>query len=122
MKTPALTLLLALAAAPTVARNRPVPPATPNGPPVDCISTINLHSQVRSDRVIDLTSGRKAWRNTLPNACPSLAVERAFSYRTHTSQLCSTDIITVIQTPGLSTGPSCGLGRFQPVTLSRKDR
>jgi hypothetical protein len=34
------------------------------------------------------------------------------------SQLCSTDIITVLMMggPGLMRGASCGLGKFQPVT------
>ena len=46
-----------------------------------------------------------------------LGFEQAFSYRTSITQLCSVDIITVIDrgAPGIA-GPSCGLGQFQEVT------
>ena len=116
------TLVLLALAAPAVARDRAVPPATPNGPAVDCISTINLRSRVRSDQVIDFFVGRKAYRNTLPNACPSLGFEERFAYRLQTTRLCSTDIVTVLQDPGLSRGAGCGLGQFQPVSLPRSAR
>ena len=118
----ALALTLLLAAAPGLARDRSIPPATPNGKPLDCISIAGLHSRVRSDQVIDFTSGRKVYRNTLPYACPSLGFEESFSYATSLSQLCSTDIITVLRTTGGGRGPSCGLGQFQPVDIARAAR
>jgi hypothetical protein len=91
----------------------------PAGKPVDCIQIVGIReSRVLSDRVIDFhMGGNKVYRNTLPNSCPQLGFERAFSYQTSLSQLCSTDIITVLyQGGGLRRGASCGLGKFQPIT------
>ena len=117
-----LALLLALAATPVLARTREIPPATPTGPAVDCISTINLRTRVRSDDVIDFIVAGQTYRNTLPQSCPTLGFEQRFAYRLQTTRLCSLDIITILQDPGLSRGPSCGLGKFQPVDIPRKDR
>ncbi len=121
---PLAALTLAAFAAPSVARDRGgVPEASPAGAPQSCIPISGMReSHVRDDRTIDfVTSGGKVYRNTLPYVCPSLGFEARFSYATRLSQLCSTDIITVLETsggPGLSRGASCGLGPFQPVTLS----
>ena len=99
-----------------------VPVAVPAGPPVDCVPITRLgQSLVRSDRVIDfVTSGRQAYRVTLPQACPELGFERRFSYETSLSQLCSTDIITVLHDAPVMRGASCGLAPFQPVTLPHR--
>ena len=73
-------------------------------------------AKVVDDRTIDfvLNSGQ-VLRNTLPAACPSLGVEKAFTYSTTISQLCAADTITVInQSGGIRTGASCGLGKFVP--------
>ncbi|MFD1787941.1 hypothetical protein ACFSC3_10180 [Sphingomonas floccifaciens] len=121
MIRPALIALL-LAAAPALARDDVVPAATPNGAPVSCISTVGLRSQVRSDSVIDFTAGSRTYRNTLPQSCPGLGFDRRFAYSLTTPRLCDVDIITVLQDPGLSPGASCGLGKFQPVTLARRVR
>lgn len=115
-------VILAAAAAPVVAGGKPVPAATPSGAAVNCISTVGVHSRVRSDRVIDFIANRKVYRNTLPHECPSLGFEERFAYRVETSRLCSTDIITVLQGPGVSRGASCGLGKFQPVEIARTAR
>ena len=117
-------LALLAATAPVLARDREIPPATPVGKPVDCLSLATLReTRVRSDSVIDfVTAGGRVYRNTLPNACPSLGFEERFTYHVSTSQLCSVDIITVLQSPGLSRGASCGLGVFQPVTLAKAAR
>ena len=120
---PALLVpLLALAAAAPAPRDR-VPPATPTGPAVNCVRITDLReSLVRDDRTIDFVTSdrRKLYRVTLPNACPGLGFERRFSYATSLSQLCSTDIITVLQQTGgsLDRGAGCGMGVFQPVTLA----
>lgn len=115
-----LLLLGLLAAGP--ARDQ-VPAATPAGEPVDCLSIPQIReSRVRNDQVIDFyTAGRRVYRVTLPQSCPELGFERAFSYQTSLSQLCSTDIITVFRTSPISRGASCGMGRFQPVTLAGKE-
>jgi hypothetical protein len=114
----AATVLLATAA---TARDRnAVPEATPTGKAIDCVQLRSIQStSVHGDSVIDFhMGGGKVYRNTLPNSCPSLGFEERFLYKTSLSQLCSVDIITVLQSPGLSQGASCGLGKFQPVKLA----
>ena len=114
-------LLLALVATGAAAA-RPQPVATPAGDPVNCIPIIQIdHTRVRDDRTIDffMRGRRQVYRNVLPNTCPQLGFEEGFSYETSLSQLCNVDIITVLlRTAGLRRGASCGLGQFQPVTLS----
>jgi hypothetical protein len=99
-----------------------VPEARETGAPVNCIQPSSIReSRVRNDRVIDFrVSGRKWYRNTLPHSCPSLGFEERFLYKTSINQLCSVDVITVIQGPGMSRGSSCGLGKFQPIELAKK--
>jgi hypothetical protein len=63
-------------------------------------------------------SGKRWYRNTLPQSCPSLGFEERFGYATSLSELCSVDIITVLYATPVSRGASCGLGKFQPVELS----
>ncbi|WP_293884341.1 hypothetical protein [Sphingomonas sp.] len=103
------------------ARRDDIPAATPIGPPVNCVSTQRIReTRVHGDSTIDfIMNGGKVYRNTLPNACPSLGFEEKFLYKTSTSELCSVDIITVLQSPGISRGASCGLGQFQPVELAK---
>ena len=120
MRPAVVALVLLAAAAP--ARDR-VPAAAAAGPPVSCV---NLHqireTRVRDDRTIDFyLRGGRVYRNTLPQSCPQLGFEERFSYATSLSRLCSVDIITVLRTgPDLSRGASCGLGKFQPVTLAKR--
>jgi len=106
------------------AKSHDIPEARETGPAVDCISTRNIReTRVRSDSIIDFrTSGNKWYRNTLPYSCPSLGFEERFSYKTSTSQLCSVDIIRVLQSVGgrLREGAGCGLGKFQPVEIVKK--
>lgn len=84
-----------------------------------CVGLAAIRStKVVDDSTIDFTmrDGR-ILRNTLPHACPSLGFEEAFTYSTSLSQLCSTDIITVVlQGGGPRLGASCGLGPFVPHT------
>ena len=113
-------LAIAAVAAPGAAKDRSqVPEATPDGKPESCISLNRIRqSHVRNDRVIDFEMyGGKLYRNTLDYSCPSLGFEKRFAYRTSMSELCSVDIITVLQSPGITRGASCGLGEFQPVKL-----
>ena len=118
-----LVLMLALAAPGSARDRKAVPAAAPLGPPVSCIPLRQVReSAVRDDRTIDfITGNRRAYRVTLPDACPGLGFEQAFSYATSLSQLCQQDIITVLhQGGGLWRGASCGLGPFQPVELARR--
>lgn len=122
----ATVLSLAASAAPAGARDRDPPLATPIGQPVSCVHLRQIReTRVHGDKVIDFHMlGNRVYRNTLPYSCPSLGFEERFSYATSLSQLCSVDIITVLQTtgPGLSRGASCGLGQFQPVELAKRAR
>lgn len=105
-------------------RRSELPAATETGKPVSCIAIRSIQeSRVRNDNVIDFRVSNKKWyRNTLPYSCPSLGFEEAFSYSTSLSQLCSVDIITVLRNTGgrLDRGPSCGLGKFQPVEIAKR--
>jgi hypothetical protein len=123
--------LLAAAAAPALSgaasgvegdRDR-VPTAAPAGPPVTCVNLQQIRqTRVRDDRTIDfMMRGGRVYRNTLPHGCPGLGFEERFAYRTSLSRLCSVDTITVLRSGGsLSSGASCGLGKFQPVTLAKR--
>ena len=102
------------------------------GPPVkvlgearSCIQRSNIrNSRVRSDQVIDFEMrGGKVYRSTLPNRCPRLGFEEAFSYNTSINQLCSTEIIYVVENFGgqIRQGAGCGLGRFVPVEYVKDD-
>ena len=117
-------LALGLIAATAADRQR-VPEASPTGPAVSCIPLTQIReSRVRDDRTIDFVmAGRdRVYRNTLPQSCPELGFEERFAYETSLSQLCSTDIITVLRQAPLMRGASCGLGQFQPVTLAKPPR
>ncbi|MGE4430064.1 MAG: hypothetical protein AB7E05_04895 [Sphingobium sp.] len=94
------------------------------GEPISCISPIQLRStRVIDNQTIDFEmSNGTIYRNRLPHNCPGLKSEERFSYKISTSQLCSVDIITVLQSfgPGLSQGASCGLGQFQKMQKQDK--
>ncbi len=99
-----------------------VPAAEVLGVGQSCVPITSLgDSRIRDNRTIDfIRGGNKGWRVTLPLDCPGLASANAFSYETSLSQLCSTDIIHVLDNAGgLHRGASCGLGEFVPIRLSR---
>ncbi|WCM27419.1 hypothetical protein NDN01_00315 [Sphingomonas sp. QA11] len=121
-----IALAVAATAAPGVAKDKNrVPEATPAGKPQSCIMTSRIRaSHVRNDSIIDFEmNGGQIYRNTLPQSCPGLGFDEAFSYKTSIGQLCSVDTIAVLRTGGGPVrGPTCGLGMFQPVTLAKKKR
>ena len=97
-----------------------LPAVKPTGPSVSCIPLASVReSRVRDDWTIDFKAGGKQWyRTVLPYRCNGLGFERAFTYATSISQLCSADIITVFPQSGIGGArASCGLGQFQPVEL-----
>ena len=109
-----------LAACPAYASDREaVPLATPVGKAVSCIQLNQVQeTRVHGDKVIDfVTYGNRVYRNVLPDACPSLGFEERFEHKTSTNDYCSVDTITVLQSPGLMHGATCGLGEFQEVKL-----
>ena len=118
--TAAAVVACAITTASAAPRDRKAPPpAVEDGKPVSCVQLTNIrNTKVHGDSVIDFhMNNGKVYRNTLPMSCPSLGFEERFLYKTSIGQLCNVDIITVLQSPGLSQGPSCGLGKFQPVKI-----
>ena len=98
------------------------PPARVTGEPRSCIPINQISdSQVHDNQTIDFRVGGQTYRNTLPQSCPSLGFERAFTYKTSLSQLCNTDVIYVLRTTGGAPerGAGCGLGLFVPVELNK---
>jgi hypothetical protein len=114
MRMAALAALMAAGSAANATR----PVASAEADARNCLPlTRIMQSRVIDDQTIEfITRDRQVWRNRLPNRCPTLGFERAFSYSTSIGQLCSFDIITVLQqSAGVRAGPSCGLGLFVPV-------
>jgi hypothetical protein len=102
------------------AKNRaPELPVQTIGTPLNCVNTNHIRStKIVDDRTIDFEmTGKKLYRNTLPYSCPSLKFEERFSYKPTGSQLCSVDIIRVLNNYGgrLQEGAGCGLGKFQQI-------
>ena len=118
----ALITLCATATSASPRDRNAVPEATPDGKPVNCVHLQNIReTRVHGDSTIDFhMNGGQVYRNTLPISCPSLGFEERFLYKTSTSELCSVDVITVLESPDLRAGPSCGLGQFQPVKLVKR--
>jgi len=95
------------------------------GEPKSCVR----RSQIRSTDVIDNRTidfkmrGGKIFRNKLPNRCGGLGFDEAFSYRTSTNNLCSVDIIRVLDNTGgrLQERNACGLGKFQQIEKTKRE-
>ncbi len=64
--------------------------------------------------------GKKGYMNRLPHRCSQLMSQERFAYKTSLNQLCSTDIITVLDSFGREWG-SCGLGKFEEMERKPKD-
>jgi hypothetical protein len=98
-----------------------VPAATPIGKPTSCLRLSDIsETHFYGDQVIDfVVFGGKVYRNTLPYACPSLGFEQRYLHKSYGGDICSLDLITVLQSPGLSHGATCGLGEFQQVQLEK---
>lgn len=119
---PALLAPLALFARSERPQPEPSPAAQPMGAPVICIPLGQVNdTRIRDDWTIDFVShGKRAWRNNLRSRCPGLRSANAITYKTSQSQLCTTDIVYVLEnTGGLRRGPACNLGEFVPVELQR---
>ena len=109
---------------PLSARPNPVPPAaTSLGEPITCIHLRDIDSlSYYDDYTIDFKmKNRMVYRNTLPNRCPELGFEQRILYKTALSQLCSTDVFTVLHSDG-SRGATCGFGKFSPIRLDSAKR
>ena len=117
MRAPLAIALILAAAAPAVARDK-APVGHVTGPAVDCINRNQIRDTVRpDDRTIFFRVGSNRWyRNDLPQSCPRLDdLGTAISYKVTTGQLCSVDIVNIVDTTsGIGTLGACGLGKFTP--------
>jgi len=92
----------------------------PDVTPEDCISVRQIKKTdiIDDQNVVFHMNGGKIYRNHLPRKCFGLKNRESFSYKLHSARLCSIDSIKVIDRFGgsLSSGPSCGLGKFYPIS------
>lgn len=81
----------------------------------NCVPLIQIDStDILDDQTILFRmKGKTTYLNELPYRCPQLKSQDAFSYKTSISQLCNTDIITVLDTMTPQRLASCGLGKFE---------
>jgi len=124
LKCATAALAISIPALPAFAKDKKPDDLVAVGEPVDCIMPNRIrNTHVRDDQTIDFEMiGGTLYRNTLPYKCPGLGFEERFAYKLSTNQLCSVDIITVLQSfgSGLSQGASCGLGKFQKMEKPKK--
>lgn len=123
---PLYVVLLALVpgslAAATDSRPAPKPAARAVGAPVSCVPLAQVReTRIRDDWTIDfIDDSSHVWRNALTQRCPGLRAANAITYETSLSQLCSADIVYVLEdVGGLHRGPACNLGQFVPVRLEK---
>jgi hypothetical protein len=94
------------------------------GDGISCINRNQVRATVvRSDSVIDFEMlGGKTYRNTLRGSCPGLGWNSAITYETSIDQLCTPQIIYVLQNIGgfPQRGAGCSLGEFVPVEYVKK--
>lgn len=93
----------------------------PTGVVKNCISLARIdQGDVIDDQTILFEmKGNDYYVNRLPYRCPQLGFEERYTYATSLSQLCNTDIITVLTTVGR--GASCGLGKFEQLKKKEED-
>lgn len=91
----------------------------------DCIQL----TQIRDTKVIDdqnilvYAGPNRVYKNHLPHKCNGLRNADSYMYKTSLSQLCSLDVITILNRYGsaFSQGPSCGLGKFELIDRKTAD-
>ena len=91
----------------------------------ETVSCLGL-SQVRDSDPLDdyailFEASGKMYLNELSGRCNRLGRERRFSYRTPQNRICKGDIITVIDSIGVTLG-SCSLGEFQALSKIEKQK
>jgi len=76
------------------------------------------HTEVIDDSTIVFEVGRDLYINQLRRECPNLERSGRFMYEVRTGQLCSSDLITVLDRFGTSymRGFTCALSEFYPIT------
>ncbi len=85
-----------------------------------CIDTRRISNTqiIDQQNILFHMRDRTIYHNELPRRCSGLRSGKTISYRTTLSRLCSNDFITLLDNFGvsMSRGPSCGLGKFRPVS------
>ena len=93
------------------------------GKPVSCVQLNQLGPSQTVDRTaIIYGQGRTLYLNRLPHGCPGLTHFTFPVVNTSLSQLCSSDILTIVDQGSHMTMGSCGLGEFVPYTRVAKAR
>jgi hypothetical protein len=86
------------------------------GTPQTCIDNGSAGSpQIIDDRTLLYTeSGRRIWRNDLPEACPGLRDDSHLIVEVYGSQLCQNDRFRAVDFGSHIPGPYCRFGKFVP--------
>ena len=86
--------------------------------PCVTLSRIQNIDIIDNQNVVFQTGNNQYYLNKLPYRCNGLRFNDGILYRTSLNELCSVDVISVLDSvgPGYQAGPSCGLGRFEPIT------
>ena len=88
--------------------------------PIRCVKIDRIENVdvIDNENVVFQIGINDYYLNTLPYACNGLRLNESIMYRTSTNELCDIDVITILDKigPGFQAGPSCGLGKFKPIT------
>jgi hypothetical protein len=87
------------------------------------INDIEKIDIIDADTLVFRVRRGKVYRNELPHRCPGLRPNDTLMYRSSVGQLCSVDVVTVLENWGFGFAPgaSCGLGMFEPITAQIAD-
>lgn len=87
---------------------------------IPCVSLRNTQdiNIIDDNNIVFHMGGNSYYLNTLPYRCNGLKRNDTIMFRTSIDKVCDVDVITVLQNigPGFQAGPSCGLGRFIPIS------
>lgn len=85
------------------------------GPPVSCIdSYLSDGPQIIDNHTLIYRQVGRLWRNTLPDACPSLDEDSILIVDVYGGQLCSNDRFRTVQRSSHIPSGYCRLGNFVP--------
>ncbi len=86
------------------------------GRPVDCVNTQGTTGpQIIDDHtILYRESGRRIWRNDLPDACPSLRPMTTIVTRVYGGQTCRNDTFRTLDSGSSIPSGLCRLGSFTP--------
>jgi hypothetical protein len=87
------------------------------------INDIEKIDIVDADTLVFRMRRGKVYKNELPHRCPGLRSNDTLMYRSSVGQLCSVDVVTILEDWGFGFAPgaSCGLGMFEPITAQIAD-